>query len=162
MCKIAGPSENKGPLYASWRIFADAIWLIVHRHDHLFIAMTKPADRLLYAEPRPDGRTPYWTMRTIWAAAEGKPAVTVAIEDLNILDEVVWFGGPKDVKPTIRRVAERARDIFAADLGYPIIMTRSGDVVDGAHRIAKAYLQGERTIAAVVIDDYPPPDGVVD
>jgi hypothetical protein len=101
-------------------------------------------------------------MRTIWAAAEGKPAVTVAIEDLNILDEVVWFGGPKDVKPTVRRVAERARDIFSADLGYPIIMTRSGDVVDGAHRIAKAYLQGERTIAAVVIDDYPPPDGVVD
>jgi hypothetical protein len=122
--------------------------------------MTKPADRLLYAEPRPDGRTPYWTMRTLWAAAEGKPPVTVAIEDLNILDEVVWFGGPKDVKPSIRRVAERARDIFSADLGYPII--RSGDVVDGAHRIAKAYLQGERTIAAVVIDDYPPPDGLVD
>src|SRR6266581_2946739 len=56
----------------------------------------------------------------------------------------------------------RARDIFSADLGYPIIMTRSGDVLDGAHRVAKAYLQGERTIAAVVIDDYPPPDGVVD
>jgi hypothetical protein len=35
----------------------------------------------------------------------------------------------------------------------------SGDVLDGAHRIAKAYLQGERTIAAVMIDDYPPPDG---
>jgi len=31
-----------------------------------------------------------------------------------------------------------------------------------AHRIAKAYLQGERTIAAVVIDDYPPPDGMLD
>src|SRR5215475_3607702 len=64
-----------------------------------WMVMTKPADRLLYAEPRPDGRTPYWTMRAIWAAAEGKPAVTVAIEDLNILDAVVWFGGPKDVKP---------------------------------------------------------------
>jgi hypothetical protein len=56
-------------------------------------------------------------------------------------------------------VAERARDIFSADLSYPIIMIRSGDVLDGAHRIAKAYLQGERTIAAVMIDDYPPPDG---
>ena len=93
--------------------------------------MTRPADRILYAEPRPDGRTPYWTMRTIWAAAEGKPAVMLAIEDLNILDAVVWFGGPKNVEPTVRRVAERARDIFSADLGYPIIMTRSGDVLDG-------------------------------
>jgi len=127
-----------------------------------WVVMTKPADRLLYAEPRPDGRTPYWTMRTIWAAAEGKPAVTVAIEDLNILDAVVWFGGPKQVEPTIRRIAERARDIFSADLSFPIIMTKGGDVLDGAHRIAKAYLQGERTIAAVVIDDYPPPDGVVE
>ena len=124
--------------------------------------MTKPADRLLYAEPRPDGRIPYWNMRTIWAAAEGQPVVTVAIADLDILDAVVWFGGPKNVEPTVRRVAERAHDIFSADLGYPIIMTKSGDVLDGAHRIAKAYLQGERTISAVVIDDYPPPDGVVE
>jgi len=126
------------------------------------VIMTKPADRLLYAEPRPDGRTPYWTMPTIWAAAEGKPTVTVAIEDLNILDAVVWFGGPKSVEPTVRRVAERARDIFNADLTYPVIMTRSGDVLDGAHRIAKAYLHGEQTISAVLIDEYPPPDGVVE
>ncbi len=127
-----------------------------------WVVMTKPADRLLYAEPRPDGRTPYWTMRTIWAAAEGMPTITVAIEELDILDVVVWFGGPKNVEPTVRRVAERARGIVSADLSYPIIMTRSGDVLDGAHRIAKAYLEGERTIAAVVIDDYPPPDGMVD
>jgi hypothetical protein len=101
-------------------------------------------------------------MRTIWAAAEGKPTITVAIEELDILDAVVWFGGPKNVEPTVRRVAERARDIVSADLSYPIIMTRSGDVLDGAHRIAKAYLQGERTITAVVIDDYPPPDGMLE
>jgi hypothetical protein len=124
--------------------------------------MTKPADRRLYGETQPDGRMPYWTMPTIWAAAQGKPTISVAIDALNILDAVVWFGGPKNVEPTIRRVAERARDIFSADLRYPIIMTRSGDVLDGAHRIAKAYLQGEWTIAAVVIDDYPPPDGMLD
>src|SRR6266581_2946737 len=99
MCKIPG----NGPLRVSSRIFAGT-------HTSLtWVAMTKPADRILYAEPRPDGRTPYWTMRTIWAAAEGKPAVMVAIEDLNILDAVVWFGGPKNVEPTVRRVAARAR-----------------------------------------------------
>ena len=75
---------------------------------------------------------------------------------------MIWFGGPKNVEPTVRKVAERARDIFSADLSYPIIMTRSGDVLDGAHRIAKAYLQSERTIAAIVIDDCPPADGVVE
>ena len=124
--------------------------------------MTRPADRILYAAERPDGRTPYWKMQTIWTAAEGRPQISIAIEDLNILDTVVWFGGPKNVEPTIRRVAERARDIFNADLQFPIIMTRSGDVLDGAHRIAKAYLQGMQMITAVVVDDYPPPDGMLE
>jgi hypothetical protein len=100
-------------------------------------------------------------METIWAAAAGRPAISIAIEDLNILDAVVWFGGPKNVQPTIRKIAEHARDIFNADLTYPIIMTRSGEVLDGAHRIAKAHLQGFLSIAATVLDDWPPPDGVI-
>lgn len=124
--------------------------------------MTKPADRTLYGEPRPDGRTPYWMMPTLWAAAQNKPQVSVAIADLDLLDAVVWFGGPHDVRPTVRRVAERARDIFSADLSFPIIMTKSGDVLDGAHRLARAYLEGRPTIMAVVLDDYPPPDGLVE
>jgi hypothetical protein len=100
-------------------------------------------------------------MPTIWTAANGKPQTRVAIAELGILDEIVWFGGPHDVRPTVRRVAERARDILNADLSYPIIVTRTGDVLDGAHRIAKAYLQGSSTIAAFVLDEWPPPDGIV-
>ena len=80
---------------------------------------------------------------------------------LGILDAVVWFGGPHDVQPTVRGVAERARDIFNADLSFPIILTQSGEVLDGAHRIAKAFLSGLRTLPAIIIDDWPPPDGVV-
>jgi hypothetical protein len=123
--------------------------------------MTDPASRTLYGGPRADGSTPYWRMSTIWSAAEGKATISVSIANLNILDEVVWFGGPKNVEPTIRRVADHARDIVRADLSYPIIMTKSGDVLDGAHRIAKAYLDGTETLPAVVLDDWPPPDGVI-
>jgi hypothetical protein len=123
--------------------------------------MAKAAERILYSEPQSDGTTLFWRMPTLWAAAVGKPVDCVAIDSLNILDTVVWFGGPHNVTPSIRRVAEHARDIFAADLSYPIIMTRAGDVLDGAHRIAKAHLQGLQHIAAVVLDDWPPPDGVI-
>ena len=56
-----------------------------------------------------------------------------------------------------RRIAEHARDIFNADLNYSIITTRSGDVLDGAHRIARAFIEGKREIQAVVLDDWPPP-----
>lgn len=124
--------------------------------------MTKPSERILYAATRADGRTPYWHMPTIWAAAEGKPCVELAIQDLGVLDEVVWFGGPKNVQPSVRRVAEHARDIFGADLQCPIIATRAGDVLDGAHRIARAYIEGRTSIAAIVLDDWPPPDGVLE
>lgn len=123
--------------------------------------MTAPAERILYGEPRADGGTPFWRMTTLWAAAEGKSHTSVAIADLNILDAVVWFGGPKDVKPTIRLVAERARDIFNADLSYPIIVTRAGEVLDGAHRIARAYIDGIAYLPAVVLDDWPAPDGII-
>lgn len=123
--------------------------------------MIKPEDRILYGDTRHDGSMPFWRMPTIWSAADGKPIVMVAIEGLQILDEVVWFGGPKDVKPTVRKIAEHARDMMNADLGYPIVMTTSGDVLDGAHRIAKAYLQGQHSVAAVLLDDWPPPDGVL-
>lgn len=123
--------------------------------------MNAPAERILYGESGADGGTPYWRAPTLWAAAAGKPTINLAIQDLSILDEVVWFGGPKNVEPTIRRVAERARDMLAADLAFPIIMTRAGEILDGAHRIARAYLEGRSHIAAVVIDDWPPPDGVM-
>ena len=124
--------------------------------------MTKPAERILYGPSRADGSVPFWRMQTIWAAAKGKPQVTVPLEDLSILDDIVWFGGPKDVRPTVRLVAERARDIFTADLSYPIIMTAAGEVLDGAHRIARAYLQGAQDIPAILIDEWPEPDGFVE
>lgn len=123
--------------------------------------MNAPADRKLYGAPGPDGRTPFWRAPTLWAAAAGKPTVSVAIADLGILDAVVWFDSARGVDPTVRRVAERARDIAAADLAYPIIMTGAGDVLDGAHRIAKAHLEGRTEILAVILDDWPPPDGYV-
>jgi hypothetical protein len=131
------------------------------RNETAVPGMTKPAERILYGTERPDGTTPFWRMATIWSAAAGKAAVEVPIDGLGVLDQVVWFGGPNDVKPTVRRIAAHARDIFNADLSYPIIMTRSGDVLDGAHRLARAYIEGRKTIGAFVIDDWPVPDGVV-
>jgi hypothetical protein len=124
--------------------------------------MPAPEERILYSEPASDGRTQYWRMPTIWAAAEGKPLTAVAIEALGILDTVAWFGGPNNILPTVRNIAEHARDILNADLSYPIIMTRAGDVLDGAHRIAKASMEGVHTLPAVVLDEWPPPDGVIE
>jgi len=38
-------------------------------------------------------------------------------------------------------------------------MVRGGEIIDGAHRIARAHIEGRETIAAAVLEEYPKPDG---
>jgi hypothetical protein len=47
-----------------------------------------------------------------------------------------------------------------ADLSFPIILSASGAVMDGMHRIVKASLQNKDSIEAVQFDDDPEPDSV--
>lgn len=45
--------------------------------------------------------------------------------------------------------------ILDADLSKPIIIDKDGYIADGKHRLAKALLNGERTIKAVRLDHNP-------
>ena len=76
-------------------------------------------------------------------------------------DQVTWFSldGPL---PTCRRVAEHARRIMAADLSYPVIFSASGGVMDGMHRIARAWLEGSATVRGVRFAVDPEPDEVTE
>ena len=60
-----------------------------------------------------------------------RPRVT----DLNALDEVRWFSDLMKRPPTCRAVAEHARDIYEVDFRFPIILSPSGVVLDGMHRL---------------------------
>jgi len=88
-------------------------------------------------------------MRQLWELAEGLPTKKVRLSDLDGFDEVCWFGGPRNIQPTCRAIAEHARDIQESDLSYPIILSPTGEVLDGWHRICKAFLQGIEEIDAV-------------
>jgi hypothetical protein len=69
-----------------------------------------------------------------------------------------WFLGKG---PTCREVAEHARRINAADLTHPVILSADGGLMDGGHRIAKAYLLGQRTGQARRFATDPDPDWIV-
>src|SRR4051812_11531244 len=75
------------------------------------------------------------------------------------LDEPFWFGGGSEVA-TCRAVADHARLIAETDLRYPIILSADGRVMDGMHRVAKAYLEGREAITAVQLVVDPAPDFV--
>lgn len=97
----------------------------------------------------------FWWTDSLWAAAEGLPPISVPIAAIVEFDQNCWFG---DRPPTCREVAEHARRIEAADLSHPVILNASGGLMDGGHRIARAWLDGRTEVNAVRFEADPPPD----
>jgi hypothetical protein len=95
-------------------------------------------------------------MHQLWELARGLPVRKVKLKDLDGFDEVRWFGGPMNIRPTCRAIAEHARDIYACDLSWPIILSPTGEVLDGWHRICKAFVEGIEELDAVQVLTSPP------
>lgn len=100
----------------------------------------------------------FWTDR-LWSLASRLPVEEIPIDDIPEFDQDCWFHGQA---PTCRQVADHARRIQAADLRSPIILGADGGLMDGGHRIAKAWLAGQSTIRAVRFETDPPPDWITD
>ena len=111
-----------------------------------------------HLRPSPSGLLA-WDVHRLIALTAAVPPAEVRLDAIRELDEPFWFGG--DSEPaTCRAVADHARLIVEADLSYPIILGADGRVMDGMHRVAKAYLEGRTAILAVRLDVDPEPDFV--
>ncbi len=100
-----------------------------------------------------------WFTERLWRLAENLPVKTVAIESIAEFDRNCWFSDDKP--PTCRAVAAHARPIYEADLSYPIILSAEGFLMDGGHRLAKAWLLDLKEIRAVQFETDPEPDRVI-
>ena len=98
-----------------------------------------------------------WDVDRLVRLSSDAPRKLVHLAAIRELDEP-WFG--EHERPTWRAIAEHIKLIEEADLLYPIILSASGAVMDGMHRIAKALLQGRTEIEAVQFDRDPEPDYV--
>ena len=100
-----------------------------------------------------------WDVDRLVALTENSPRFQVPLTAIRELDEPYWFSsGNHDA--TCRAVVEHARFIAESDLGFPIILSADGRVMDGMHRVAKALLNGSTTIEAVRFEHDPEPDYV--
>jgi hypothetical protein len=106
----------------------------------------------------PGGRA-YWLTEKLWRAAEGLPVIRVPLAAIAEFEQDCWFG--ERHAPTCKAVAEHARRIQAADLAYPVILSADGRLMDGGHRIAKAWLLGDTDIAAVRFEVDPEPERII-
>lgn len=98
-----------------------------------------------------------WDVDRLVSLSQGLPVTTVPVARIGELDECHWFVDARD-SPTCRRIAQHAALIQEADLDYPVILSATGRVMDGMHRIAKAWLLGLSEIRAVRFIEDPPPD----
>jgi hypothetical protein len=115
----------------------------------------RAAARRCCEPPRSDGSMRFFRTQQLWELGEGLPIKKVRLSELDGFDDVRWFGGGMNVRPTCRAMAQHARDIYAADLSYPIILSPTGEVLDGWHRICKAFLQGIEELDAVQLTAMP-------
>ena len=109
-----------------------------------------------YFHPSPRGLLA-WDVDRLVALANPMPRKRVSLSSIRELDQA-WLG--LDEPPTWRDILEHIKLIDAADLSFPIILSSSGAVMDGMHRVVKALRQGASEIAAVQFDKDPEPDYV--
>lgn len=96
----------------------------------------------------------FWNDETLWKVAETKTPVEVDVREY-LWEDLNWN------MSKLKDIAYEIALIKKADLSYPIILDTDGKVLDGCHRIVKAYLDKVYKIKAVVIDtntDLPKPD----
>lgn len=103
----------------------------------------------------PAGRA-FWYTEHLWQLAAGLPVEDVAIDSIPEFDENCWFAEP----PTCREVARHAHRIMHADLDHPVILSADGRLMDGGHRLARAWLEGQTTVKARRFRIDPEPDWV--
>lgn len=98
-----------------------------------------------------------WNVERLWKLAANLPRQPVPVSDLiSIFDHICWASS--NPKPGVWEDILHAKRIMETDLKYPVILSASGSLMDGAHRIAKAWILGLETIDVVKFDEDPAPD----
>lgn len=100
-----------------------------------------------------------WDVDRLMRLAQELPTKTIPLARIFEFEEVYWFD--EQYRPTCRAVVSHVQRIQEADLSSPIILSADGHVMDGMHRVAKAWLLGRTEIQAVQFLHDPEPDQIV-
>lgn len=99
-----------------------------------------------------------WDVTKLIVLTKDSKIEQVPLKEIGELNETYWFGLGES--PIAVDIANHAKQIYEADLFYPIILCPEGRVMDGMHRVCKAYLEGLEHIPAVKLAVLHTPDYV--
>ena len=118
--------------------------------------MASPVRKQYYFRPSSRGLLA-WDVDRLVQLSKNLPRKQIPLSNIRELDQV-WYG--EDEPPTWRAIIEHMTLIDEADLSFPIILSSTGAIMDGRHRVAKAVREGRKEIAAVQFNHDPEPDHV--
>jgi hypothetical protein len=96
-----------------------------------------------------------WDMRRLIELSRDLPVRSVPLSELHEIDSNYWN---LDDSVTIREIADHVRLVVECDTSYPIILSSSGRIMDGMHRVIKCLITGQTSVDAVQFDVDPEPD----
>ncbi len=99
-----------------------------------------------------------WDVLKLIELSKDFEIVQVPLSEIRELKETYWFG--LGAPPISEDIAQHAKQIYEADISYPIILCPEGRVMDGMHRVCKAFLEAHVTISAVRFSELHEPDHV--
>lgn len=97
-----------------------------------------------------------WDVHKLIEKSKNFPIIEIELSEINEFYENFWY--QNNEVPSCHSVVEHMKLINEASLDYPIILTAEGTLMDGMHRVGKAYLEGHKTIKAVKFEITPEPD----
>jgi len=100
-----------------------------------------------------------WDVHRLVELSRELPILDVPLEEIAELDQP-WWSSRTTAPLTCRDVALHAKLIEETDLNHPIILGSDGRVMDGVHRVCKAWIKGHKTIKAVRFEQDPEPDHI--
>ena len=94
-----------------------------------------------------------WEDVKLWEAVKGNPQEDINVESFLNQDNYWNIGSFKEL-------AKEMQLVLKADYSFPIILDEERKLVDGAHRLVHAYIDGKAHIKGVIIknDQWPEPD----
>ena len=94
-----------------------------------------------------------WKVDKLWDATKDNVQKDINVE-FFLNQDIYWNIG------SFLELAKEMQSVLNADYSYPIILDEENKIVDGAHRLVHAYIDGKRSIKSVTIHPYqfPKPD----
>lgn len=106
---------------------------------------------------RPDGSLRSWRVETLWNAARELETFYMAPRAvLEALKEHEW--STPGHEHGLHAFIKHWEQAEAAKIDFPIILSESGELLDGAHRLAKAVMHNHLRIPCRQFKEEPPSD----